>query len=146
MNLLRLKELLVETLDELNNAEESPANPPVGSDPEYVVEFDLAGNPKMPPAFDGCSSMREAAQRAGLFNVHAYIGDGIQQGAAQMYQHLALDHVALETAIRALGRGAWGRGWLARLENRAVTAPGYVRMFGFKPVERKRDGSLVEVA
>lgn len=144
MDLATIKALLDQLAAAIAALEAGAPTIPATSDPEYAVELDLAGNPKMPPAFDGCHGMWEAAQRAGLFSIHAYIGPGIQQGAAQMHQTVALDHVALETAIRALGRGAWGREWLSNLENRAVTAPGYVRMFGFKPVERLRDGSLRE--
>ena len=115
-----------------------------------AVEALEAAPPVAPPAantgnaYDACKSMWKAAESAGLFSIHAYIGPGITQGAGQIWAPVHADPLALEQAIRALGWGTWGQSWLANPENRAVTDPAYVRMFGFKPVERLPDNTLRE--
>lgn len=54
------------------------------------------GQPKPAPAYDACRPMWEAAQREGAFDIHQFIGHGVQEGAAQMYSWYVTDWQALE--------------------------------------------------
>lgn len=143
MTLEQIKALLYKCLAAIE-ALQAGAPTPEPVEPDAPFGRSLDGQPKFAPAEAGCRSLWKAAEAAGLFSIHAYIGPGIQQGAAQLDQHVPINLMALENAIVALGMGPWGQAWLAHPENRALVDPGYVRRFGFKPVTRERDGSLRE--
>ena len=142
MNLDRIRQLATDLLAELD----APPGPEVpAGDPEAPFGRNLAGQPNFAPAYDACRGMWEAAQRAGAFSIWTYIGPGIQSYAGQLVNPPKADLQALEDAIVALGLSPWGQAWLTHLENRTRVAPAYCRRFGVKPVERKPDGTLVEV-
>ena len=98
------------------------------------------GKPRIAPAYDGCRALWEAAQRDGVFNIHAFIGQGIQQGAAQMYNPVEPDQLALEEAILAIGKTDWGKGWLAADENLALIERSYAKRLTGAYVVRHWDG------
>lgn len=116
----------------------APANPaPFGA---YAD-----GQPKPAPAYDACRPMWEAAQREGAFDIHKFIGQGIQQGAAQMYSGHVTNWLAVEDALLELGRGAWGQAWLAHDVNAEMIHPHYLKLFLGYTVQRVYDkaGDLV---
>lgn len=141
MNLDRIRQLATDLVAELSAPD---PNTPVEPDPDAPFGRNLAGEPNFAPAYDACRGMWEAAQRAGAFSIWAYVGPGIQSYAGQLVNPPKADLRALEDAIVALGLSPWGQSWLVHPENRALVAPVYVRRFGFKPVERKPDGTLHE--
>lgn len=141
MNIDRIRTLVADLAAELA-APTTPDTEP--TDTEAPFGRNLAGEPNFAPAYDACRGLWEAAQRAGAFSIWAYIGPGLQSYAGQLTNPPKADLHALEAAIVALGMSPWGQAWLAHAENRALVAPVYVRRFGWKPVERKRDGSLAE--
>jgi len=141
VNIDRIRQLATDLLAELD----APPGPEVpAGDPEAPFGRNLAGQPNFSPAYDACRGMWEAAQRSGAFSIWTYIGPGIQSYAGQLVNPPKADLQALEDAIVALGLSPWGQSWLVHPENRALVAPAYCRRFGFKPVERKPDGSLHE--
>lgn len=140
MNLDRIRQLATDLLAEAS-VDTPPEQP---ADPDAPFGRNLAGQPNFAPAYDACRGMWEAAQRAGAFSIWTYVGPGIQSYAGQLVNPPKADLQALEDAIVALGLSPWGQAWLAHPENRALVAPAYCRRFGFKPVERKPDGSLHE--
>ena len=117
--------------------------------------------PPLPPAdsgerngWDACGTLLDAAAREGWpahdgrpFNRFDYIRglEGMYVGAhrreAPIYENRPDQ---LEADIRDLCRSDKGREWLKHLENRAVTGVWYVRLAGFKPVERLPDSPLRE--
>lgn len=141
MDLERAKQLATELLAALNATPEAPP----AADPDAPFGRNLAGEPNFAPGWYACTSMRQAAEAAGVANFSVLIGGGIKQGAAQLYQDFRPDLLLIEKVIVNLGKSPWGQDWLSDPENRAVTAASYVRMFGFKPVTRQPDGTLVEV-
>lgn len=145
MTITEIKALLAQLVAAVN-ALESDAPTPTPADQEAPFGRNLAGEPNFAPAYDACRGLWEAAQRAGAFSIWVYIGPGIQSYAGQLTNPPKPDLQALEDAIVALGKSPWGQAWLAHIENRALVAPAYVRRFGWKPVTRNNDGTLVEVA
>lgn len=141
MNIDEVRDLLNKALAALGVDPDSPT--PL--DPEAPFGRNLAGEPNEAPGWRACTSMREAAEREGVANFIALIGGGIKPGAAQMYQDFRPDWLLIEHTIVGLGLSPWGQNWMSKLENRAVTGAAYVRRFGFKPVERRPDGVLVEI-
>ena len=103
------------------------------------------GQPKPAPAYDACRPMWEAAQREGAFDMHKFIGQGVQEGAAQMYSGHATDWLAVEDALLELGRGEWGQAWLAHDVNAEMVHPHYLKLFLGYTVHRVYDakGDLV---
>lgn len=97
------------------------------------------GQPKPAPAYDACRSMWEAAGREQVFNIHAFIGQGIQQGAAQMYSGHETDWQAVEDAIVALGMSDWGKAWLSNGANAELIDPAYLKRFVGYTVQRVFD-------
>ena len=82
---------------------------PVAAPVPAPFGLDASGQPKPAPAYDACRPMWEAAQRDGAFDIHQFIGHGVQEGAAQMYSWHVTDWQACEDAIVALGLSPWGR-------------------------------------
>lgn len=97
------------------------------------------GTARTAPAYDACRPMWESAQRAGAFDVHAHIGQGIQQGAAQITNPKLVDQRVLEDAIVALGASAWGQAWLAHDVNAEMIREDYLRRFRGYKVRRVYD-------
>lgn len=129
---------VVDTLDPPGNAPTqadpvAPAAAPFGTYPD--------GTPKTAPAYDACRPMWEAAQREGAFDIHKFIGQGIQQGAAQIALAGAttVDQQALEDAIVALGLSPWGQAWLAHDVNAELIAKPYLKRFVGYTVKRLYD-------
>lgn len=143
MNLDQIKTLLKQLTDAVNALSTGDPTPP--SDAEAPFGRMLDGTPKFAPAYDACRTMLRAAEREGVFQITALLGGGIKPLAGQMYQDFKPDLQLIEDSIIALGKSVWGRNWLTDLGNRATVAPSYIRMFGFKPVERRPDGVLVEI-
>lgn len=117
---------------------------PVAPEPVHIAApFGIYpdGTPKTAPAYDACRPMWEAAQREGAFDVHQFIGQGIQQGAAQIALAGAttVDQQALEDAIVALGLGEWGQAWLAHDVNAELIHRDYLRRFRGYTVRRLYD-------
>lgn len=107
----------------------APVPAPFGTYPD--------GTPKTAPAYDACRPMWEAAQREGAFDVHQFIGQGIQQGAAQIA--LAGATTVDQQALLELGRGAWGQAWLAHDVNAELVHPMYLKQFRGYTVRRVYD-------
>lgn len=107
--------------------------------------LDASGQPKPAPAYDACRPMWEAAQREGAFDIHQFIGQGVQEGAAQMYAGHVTDWLAVEDALLELGRGEWGQAWLAHDVNAEMVHPHYLKLFLGYTVHRVYDkaGDLV---
>ena len=103
------------------------------------------GQPKPAPAYDACRPLWEAAQREGAFDMHKFIGQGIQQGAAQMYSGHVTDWRAVEEALLELGKSDWGQAWLAHDGNAELIHPHYLKLFRGYTVKRVYDkaGDLV---
>lgn len=109
--------------------------------PDAVTPFGTYadGQPKPAPAYDACRPMWEAAQRDGAFDIHQFIGHGVQEGAAQMYSWHVTDWQACEDAIVALGLGEWGQAWLAHDVNAELIAKPYLKRFVGYTVKRLYD-------
>ncbi|MBK8916388.1 MAG: hypothetical protein IPM64_17625 [Phycisphaerales bacterium] len=113
------------------------------------------GRPKPPPAFAACSSLIDAATREAWPGPHGhpfsrwdYIRgiEGLYVGAPRREAPRYANRTQqFEDDVRWLCASPAGKTWLAVPENRAVTGAEYVRLAGYKPVERQRDGSLREV-
>ena len=136
---------LLETARQLRG----PAPVPVPAEkPKDLAPFgrDASGVPLPAPAFDKCHALREAGQVAGVFDIHQFIGVGIQQGAAQMYSDHVTDWAAVEKAIVAFGKSDWGQEWLSHDENAELVHRDYLTLFRGYTVERVYDkyGDLVE--
>lgn len=135
---------------------EPPAQPDLGAP--------LPTMPPLPPlpransgprnGWDACSSMIAIASREGWpghagrpFDRFDYVRgiEGLYVGAdrreAPIYEN---QPDQCEADIRDLCRSDKGRAWLADPENRARTSAFYVRLAGFKPVERLPDNTLRE--
>lgn len=117
--------------------------------------------PPLPPAdtgprngWDACSSMLVVASREGWpghagrpFDRFDYVRgiEGLYVGAGRREDPIFEGRPdQLEADIRDLCRSDKGRAWLADPENRARTGVFYVRLAGFRPVERLPDGTLRE--
>lgn len=113
------------------------------------------GAPKAPPALDACAALIDVATREAWPGPHErpfsrwdYVRglEALYVGASRreppIYENRPQQ---LEDDVRWLCASPRGREWLADLPNRAVTGAAYVRLAGFKPVERLTDDSLVEV-
>lgn len=131
----------------LSEAAQLEAPQPAATTPAAAAPFGTYadGQPKPAPAYDACRPMWEAAQRDGAFDVHKFIGQGVQEGAAQMYSGHVTDWLAVEDALLELGRGAWGQAWLAHDVNAEMIHPHYLKLFLGYTVHRVYDkaGDLV---
>lgn len=127
---------VVDTLD-------PPGNAPTQADPVAPAAapfgLDASGQPKPAPAYDACRPMWEAAQRDGAFDIHQFIGHGVQEGAAQMYDGHVTDWRAVEDAIVALGKSDWGQDWLSHDVNAELIHPMYLKQFRGYTVRRVYD-------
>lgn len=94
-------------------------------DPDAPFGRDSLGAPRMAPAYDACRAMWEHAQREGVFSMWTYTGQGIMQGAAQMYSQFVPNVQNIENALVALGNSRWGQEWLAHPENAAMVGRDY---------------------
>lgn len=134
---------LLETAKKLRG--EHPA--PAGGEAKNVAPFGryASGEAKPAPAYDKCRALWEAAGREQVFNIHAFIGQGIQQGAAQMYSGHETDWQAVEDAIVALGKSEWGKKWLSYDVNAELIDKEYLFNFVGYNVQRSYDarGDLV---
>lgn len=114
------------------------------------------GEPKAPPALAACALMIDVATqeqwpgpRNERWSKWHYLR-GIRQlgvgapAVAEPEYPLERHLQQFEDDVIWLGQSEAGQAWLSHPENRAVTDPVYVRRFGWRPVERARDGSLVE--
>lgn len=137
---------LLETAKKLRGVSDPPT-PVAAEKPKDDAPFGRRadGTPKEAPAFDKCHALREAGQVAGVFDIHKFIGVGIQQGAAQMYSGHVTDWAAVEEAIVDLGKSDWGQGWLSVDENAELIHSDYLKRFRGYTVERVYDkfGDLV---
>ncbi len=86
------------------------------------------------PAYDACKGLWEAAQRAGMFNIFAYI-PGLQPLAAQMTETRPADKMNAD--IIKLGFSVRGQELLSQDENAALIDPDYQRHFLGYRVARK---------
>lgn len=101
-------------------------DPPAVPQPAVPVAVPTQPATEAPPAYDRCRPLWEAAQKVApagsLFNIHNYIGRGLQAGDtpgayARMPQET---QDRLEAAIKALGRSDWGQEWLSHDENASL--------------------------
>lgn len=90
---------------------------------------------EVPPCYDACKRLWEAAMKVdpagSLFNIHDYIGEGIQQGQEQMNADRMSQAMQdrLENDVRMLGKSAWGQEWLSHDENAAMIDRRYCYYF-----------------
>lgn len=144
--LLEVAEYLTKQAEQLRMAERLGLTKS-NETPDTVTPFGTYadGQPKPAPAYDACKPLWEAAQRAGAFDIFQYIGKGIQEGAAQMYDGHVTDWRAVEDAIVALGKSDWGQDWLSHDVNAELIHPMYLKQFRGYTVRRVYDkaGDLV---
>lgn len=90
---------------------------------------------EVPPCYDACKRLWEAAMKVepagSLFNIHDYIGAGIQQGQEQMNEGRMSQAMQdrLENDVRMLGKSEWGQEWLSHDENAAMIDRRYCYYF-----------------
>ena len=84
------------------------------------------------PAYDACRGLWEAAQKARMFDVFAYI-PGLQPLGAHITQTRPADQMNAD--IIKLGFTVWGQEWLSHDANAALIDPDYQRHFlGYRVV------------
>ena len=105
----------------------------------FIAENESAGGfSKKPlpanakPAYDACRGLWEAAQKARMFDVFAYI-PGLQPLGAHITQTRPADQMNAD--IIKLGFTVWGQEWLSHDANAALIDPDYQRHFlGYRVV------------
>lgn len=144
--LLEVAEYLTKQAEQLRMAERLGLTKPAET-PNAVTPFGTYadGQPKPAPAYDACKPMWEAAQRVGAFDIHKFIGVGVQEGAGQMYSGHITSWKAVEDAIVELGKSEFGQTWLSFDQNAELIQPHYLKMFRGYTVKRVYDkaGDLV---
>ena len=101
-------------------------NEPAGS----FAKKPLPANAK--PAYDACRGLWEAAQKARMFDVFAYI-PGLQPLGVHITQPRPADQMNAD--IIKLGFTVWGQEWLSHDANAALIDPDYQRHFlGYRVV------------
>jgi len=131
MDLQKLKAIHAELGELLKDA----GTPPVSTE---WVKKPLPANAK--PAYDACRQMWEAAQKAGMFNIFAYI-PGLQPLAAQMTVSRPAEQMNAD--IVKLGFTVWGQDWLSHDENAALIDPDYQRHFlGYRVVRKNQNDHM----
>ena len=84
------------------------------------------------PAYDACRGLWEAAQKARMFDVFAYI-PGLQPLGVHITQQRPADQMNAD--IIKLGFTVWGQEWLSHDANAALIDPDYQRHFlGYRVV------------
>ncbi len=99
----------------------NPVHAVAGGDPDDPFGRYPNGDVMAAPAYDGCRTLWEAGQRAGMFNIFAY-APGIEPGVIPG-THKGANPQIVEDAILTLARGPWGVSWLA-VDANAVTLQG----------------------
>lgn len=93
--------------------------------------------PNAKPAYDACRGLWEAAQKARMFDVFAYI-PGLQPLGAHITQARPADQMNAD--IVKLGFTAWGQEWLSDDRNAALIDPDYQRHFlGYRVVRKHQN-------
>lgn len=109
---------------------EDPVPPAIPEDEDAPFGRTLDGKPRFSPAYDAARSMITVAEREAGFNIHALLGGGIKQGAAQIHEAFKPDLRLVEDTVIALARSPWGRSWCANDANLAtVGSRDYQRLF-----------------
>ena len=89
------------------------------------------------PAYDACRGLWEAAQKARMFDVFAYI-PGLQPLGVHITQQRPADQMNAD--IIKLGFTAWGQEWLSDDRNAALIDPDYQRHFlGYRVVRKHQN-------